>query len=262
MTFKEDMQLLGFFRRLTGKDRTHQANQQLGVVLAFVAGGINAGGFLAVHQYTSHMTGFMSAVSDNLILGNALLVIAGLGSMISFVSGAAATSIIVNWARHKNLHSTYAVVLIVEATLLLLFGLLGANLDAYLDITVPLTVILLCFIMGLQNAVMTKMSDASIRATHLTGVVTDLGIELGKMLYWNHRHTRNSEGYVRARHEKVIFYSALLTMFFIGGILGAVGFKYIGYSTVLPLALFLFVIAVMPLIDDTIVQLRKLRACG
>jgi uncharacterized membrane protein YoaK (UPF0700 family) len=121
-------------------------------------------------------------------------------------------------------------------------------------------VILLCFIMGLQNAVMTKMSDASIRATHLTGVVTDLGIELGKMLYWNHRHTRNAEGYVRARYEKVIFYSALLAMFFIGGILGAVGFKYIGYSTVLPLALVLFVIALMPLIDDAIVRLRELRA--
>lgn len=259
MGFKDDMQLLDFFRKLSGKNRTHRANQQLGVALAFVAGAVNAGGFLAVHQYTSHMTGFMSAVADNLIVGNALLVIAGIGSMISFVSGAAATSIMVNWARHRNLHSTYAIVLVAEATLLLVFGLLGANLDAYLDITVPLTVILLCFIMGLQNAVMTKMSDASIRTTHLTGVVTDLGIELGKMLYWNHRHARNAEGYVRARHEKLIFYSALLAMFFVGGILGAVGFKYIGYSTVLPLALVLFVIALMPLIDDAMARFRGLR---
>mgnify|MGYP003366327997 FL=1 len=248
------MQLLDFFRRLSGKTRTLRANQQLGVALSFIAGAINAGGFLAVHQYTSHMTGFMSAVSDNLIVGNALLVIAGIGSMISFVSGAAATAIMVNWARHRNLHSTYAIVLIAEAALLLLFGLLGANLNAYLDITVPLTVILLCFIMGLQNAVMTKMSDANIRATHLTGVVTDLGIELGKMLYWNHRHARNAEGYVRARHGKVIFYSALLSMFFIGGILGAVGFKYLGYSTVLPLAMILFVIALAPTVDDVIVR--------
>lgn len=254
------MQPLDFFRQLSGQTRTLRTNQQIAVALAFVAGAVNAGGFLAVHQYTSHMTGFISAVSDNLILGNALLVIAGIGSMISFISGAAATSIMVNWARHRNLHSTYALVLAAESFLLLLFGLLGANLDAYLDITVPLTVILLCFIMGLQNAVMTKMSDAGIRATHLTGVVTDLGIELGKMFYWNHRNARNAEGYVRARHEKVIFYVALLTIFFIGGILGAVGFKYLGYSTVLPLALILFVIALMPLVDDAFVRFRGLRA--
>jgi uncharacterized membrane protein YoaK (UPF0700 family) len=248
---------LAFFRQLSDKNRTLRANQQLGVVLAFVAGAVNAGGFLAVHQYTSHMTGFMSAVSDNLILGNALLVIAGIGSMLSFISGAATTAIMVNWARHRNLHSTYAIVLIAEAALLLLFGLLGANLDAYIDITVPLTVILLCFIMGLQNAAMTKMSDASIRATHLTGVVTDLGIELGKMLYWNHKNKRHAEGYVRARYGKVIFYVAILTMFFSGGILGAVGFKYVGYSTVLPLAVILFVIALAPIVDDAVVNFRS-----
>lgn len=248
------MHLLDFFRSLAGKNRTPRSNQQLGAIFAFVAGAVNAGGFLAVHQYTSHMTGFISSVSDNLIMGNALLVVAGVGSLLSFIGGAAATAIIVNWARHRHLQSEYALALVAEAILLLLFGLLGANLNAYLDITIPLTVIVLCFVMGLQNAIMTKMSDATIRTTHLTGVVTDLGIELGKMLYWNHRHTRNAEGYVRARHEKVIFYSALLTMFFIGGIVGATGFKYIGYSTVFPLAICLFLIALLPIIDDMVAR--------
>jgi hypothetical protein len=31
----------------------------------------------------------------------------------------------------------------------------------------------------------TKISKAEIRTTHVTGLVTDIGIELGKMLYWN-----------------------------------------------------------------------------
>jgi len=39
--------------------------------------------------------------------------------------------------------------------------------------------VLLCFIMGLQNAVITKISHAEIRTTHVTGLVTDVGIELG-----------------------------------------------------------------------------------
>ncbi len=43
---------------------------------------------------------------------------------------------------------------------------------------------------GLQNAIITKISRAEIRTTHVTGLTTDIGIEIGKALYWNrgHRH--------------------------------------------------------------------------
>ena len=37
-----------FARSLTGHARSEQANRRLGLVLAFVAGALNAGGFLAV----------------------------------------------------------------------------------------------------------------------------------------------------------------------------------------------------------------------
>jgi uncharacterized membrane protein YoaK (UPF0700 family) len=48
---------------LVGKRRTIEANKSLGRCLAFIAGAINAGGFLVVNQYTSHMTGIMSLMS-------------------------------------------------------------------------------------------------------------------------------------------------------------------------------------------------------
>jgi uncharacterized membrane protein YoaK (UPF0700 family) len=38
---------------------------------------------------------------------------------------------------------------------------------------------------GLQNAVISKLSNAEICNTHVTGVVTDIGIGLGKFVYWN-----------------------------------------------------------------------------
>jgi len=60
---------LAFARRLTGRQRTARADRQLGFGLAFCAGAINAGGFLAVKQYTSHMTGIVSAIADNVALG-------------------------------------------------------------------------------------------------------------------------------------------------------------------------------------------------
>jgi len=58
-----------YARRLTGRRRSADANRHLGLVLAFIAGAINAGGFLAVQQYTSHMTGIVSSMADNLVLG-------------------------------------------------------------------------------------------------------------------------------------------------------------------------------------------------
>lgn len=45
-------------RHLTGQHRMASINRLLGGVLAFNAGAINAGGFLLVSMYTSHMTGF------------------------------------------------------------------------------------------------------------------------------------------------------------------------------------------------------------
>jgi hypothetical protein len=53
-----------YLRRLTSPERSEDANRRLGQSLAFVAGAANAGGFLAVKQYTSHMSGIVSAIAD------------------------------------------------------------------------------------------------------------------------------------------------------------------------------------------------------
>ena len=68
---------INYVRRLTGRKRTASANRHLGFALAFVAGAINAGGFLAVQQYTSHMTGIVSSMADSLVLGAYDVVLGG-----------------------------------------------------------------------------------------------------------------------------------------------------------------------------------------
>src|SRR6202041_984187 len=42
----------------------------------------------------------------------------------------------------------------------------------------------LCAAMGVQNSLVTRLSGAVIRTTHLTGVVTDLGIESARWFRW------------------------------------------------------------------------------
>ena len=236
-----------YARSLLGHARSPRANRHLGVALAFVAGAINAGGFLAVHQYTSHLTGAISSAADNLALGAWDLALDGLGAVLSFLTGAACTALAVNYGRRRGLASEYALPLLLEAVLLLAFGVLGARLATFDALFVPATVMLLCFMMGLQNALITKLSHAEIRTTHMTGIVTDIGIELGRMAYWNRDPAQPKVAANRARLRLLV---SLLLAFFGGGLAGALGFKHVGYLATLPLAGLLCALAIVPAVDD------------
>ena len=247
---------IDYLRGFTRPERTDQNNRRLGRWLAFIAGAANAGGFLAVGQYTSHMSGIVSALADNLSVGQIGLVVAGFSSLAAFMAGAATSAIMINWGRRRRAQSEYALPLILEAVLLLVFGLLGSNLENNRILFVPVTVALLCYVMGLQNAMITKISKAEIRTTHVTGLITDIGIELGKLFYWNVSKSGPGVAAVRADRSRLRLLASLLGMFFIGGLAGALGFKYVGFISTLPLSAMLVVLAVVPLMDDLAGQRR------
>jgi uncharacterized membrane protein YoaK (UPF0700 family) len=239
-----------FIQRLTSTERSHRTNVQLGAYMAFVAGAVNAGGFLAIARYTSHMSGIISAIGDDFALNDLISVIGGATLLLSFLFGAATTAIIVNWGHRREIHSEFALPLLLEAVLLLIFGLVGANLNVYSPLTVPAIALLLCFVMGLQNAIVTKASRAEIRTTHMTGVITDMGIELGKLLYWNRSSVGGEKGLVKANRDKLKTHLFIFVMFLTGGIIGAVSFKQVGYISVVPLSFSLFLIAGLQIFRD------------
>jgi uncharacterized membrane protein YoaK (UPF0700 family) len=230
-----------------GVARTSQSNLRLAVLLSFVAGATNAGGFLAVGLYTSHVTGLFSSIADNLILGNMLLTLGAVTAVIAFLLGAMTTAMLINWGLRINLHSAYCLPLLLEAFMLLVFGVFGASIKAVSILLAPVTVVILCFIMGLQNALITKISKSEFRSTHLTGVVTDLGIELGKLVYINDTSMSTK---VLANRPKLLALTWLLCSFMVGGVIGALAFKYLGYTMTLALALMVLLPAVMPLAAD------------
>ncbi|BCG84449.1 DUF1275 family protein [Mesorhizobium sp. 113-3-9] len=247
-----------YLRRLTGKERSERTDRHLARFLTFIAGAANAGGFLAVQQYTSHMSGIVSSMADHLALGDVGLALSGLGALLSFVTGAACSAILVNWGRRQGLQGEYAFPLVLEAILLICFGLLGGHLARHEALFVPMTVMLLCFIMGLQNAIITKLSEARIRTTHVTGLVTDMGIELGKLLYWNISGNDSDRLFVKADRRKLRLLASLVALFFIGGVIGAVGFKHIGFAATLFLAAILLVLASMPVLEDVSIRMKRL----
>jgi len=240
---------IDYARSLATEDRSARSDRHLGLGLAFVAGAANAGAFLAVKIYTSHMTGLVSSMADHVALGEFSLALGALGAVASFLLGAMTSAVMINFARRRELRSRYALPLLLEALLLLAFGLLGARLAQIETLFVPATVGLLCFMMGLQNAVITKISGAVVRTTHLTGVITDMGIELGRLLYWNRSAFHGDERVVADRDRLALL--ALLCLFFLlGGVVGALGFKHIGYLATVPLAAMLVLMSIIPVLDD------------
>jgi uncharacterized membrane protein YoaK (UPF0700 family) len=239
---------IAYLATLTAKPRTRRADLHIGVILTFVAGALNAGGFLAIGQYTSHITGMVSAFADQLVLRH--FEVAGIAaiSWMAFAAGAATTALMVNYLRRSSVRNLYALPLLAEAMLILLFGTFGGTLRQHELADVSLAVITLCFTMGLQNALITKISRAEIRTTHLTGLTTDMGIELGKLLYWN-RVAHHDEGAVIADARKLRIHASLIASFLVGAIAGALCFNYAGYVSTIPLALALAAIAIAPALN-------------
>jgi uncharacterized membrane protein YoaK (UPF0700 family) len=101
--------------------------------------------------------------------------------------------------------------------------------------------------MGLQNAIVTKISGAVIRTTHLTGMVTDVGIKLGRILYG---HLSGTPPLANVDMRKLSLLASLIGLFFCGGVIGALGFRHVGFLFTVPLAIVLLVLAGVPALDD------------
>lgn len=239
-------QVVGAYgRSLTGANRSERGNAHLAFVMAVVAGALNAVGFVAVAIYTSHMTGMTAQVSDHVAAGEWRLILPPGTAIVSFVLGAASTAILFNWMRRRETSGRFAVVLLLEALLILLFGLLANSLDA--AGAELLIIAILGYVMGLQNALITKVSGARIRTTHVTGMVTDIGIELGKAAY---RNRRPNTPPVTHDRDKLRLLVAMVSLFATGGVIGALGYTWIGYPTVIPFAVVLMAAALLPVVDD------------
>jgi uncharacterized membrane protein YoaK (UPF0700 family) len=237
-----------YLHQLISRERNQRTNRHLGTLLAFVAGAVNAGGFVMLGHFSSHITGAVSRIGLHATDGNFKMLQISLGLLFSFLVGSICASLLISWGRQRQLHGQYAAALLLEAALLAGFGLFGETLEKYVWLLLPVPALMLSLAMGLQNALITKVSNAEIRTTHLTGIITDIGIELGKLLYRN-RPSLNAPGIVASR-PKLRILTTLSLMFLSGSICGGLGFRSFGYQAALPLAGVLGLLALAPMADD------------
>ena len=186
-----------------------------GMALAAIAGCINAIGFIGAHHLAlTHLSGTVTNIGGEAALGEYALARHTALMVIFFFLGCTLSGLII---RHSTLRvgRRYGVALAVEAALLFAatyFLRHGANAGDYLATMAA----------GLQNAMATTYSGAVIRTTHVTGIVTDLGIALG----------------LAARRERVDWRRMRLYLVLLGGFLGgsfagALGYAHYGFDSLL-----------------------------
>nr|WP_211091889.1 YoaK family protein [Vibrio agarilyticus] len=193
--------------------------------MALLAGSVNAIGLLGFqHQAISHLSGTVTLMGSHLFDDlstsfHLFLVIASflLGSVFSgfFMEGTA-----------LKLGRRYGVALCIEGGLLL-SAMYFINRDM---LTGQYLASAAC---GLQNAMITTFSGAVVRTTHMTGVITDLGLMIGQTL----------RGYGFDKRKAKLFV-CILVGFLFGGTLGAICYeRYQANALVLP-AILAFTMAI------------------
>jgi len=207
-----------------GEARTNDVDRRLACILAAVAGSINAAGFHAVGFFSANMTGNVSLVSDHLALGELRLAAVFLGIFASFIAGATVSTLLINAGRRRNISKIYAYSIATEAALLIVLA--GADLYLASFHRSIVLIIGLSFLMGLQNAVVTRISNARVRTTHVSGMSTDIGIGLGMLIdFALGREPKSGAEEVRS---KLRLHSQTVFSFMVGGACGVAVYQAAG----------------------------------
>ncbi len=164
---------------------TLRRKARLAVSLAWIGGFVDAVGFVVVFKiFTSHMTGNTALLGAGLGHGDWSSV-GRLGFPIAmFFAGAFLSGLLTVGGGRIGIKSTYALALSFEVVLLSVFGVLAWETPHAEGWQQSLLVAIAAVAMGLQNATITQIAGAVVRTTHVTGVITDLGLESVQLLYW------------------------------------------------------------------------------
>lgn len=207
-----------------GETRTLQHNLRIASLLSFVAGLVNVAGFLAVQRLTTNVTGHFAFFVDELFKLNFLQGFIFFLYIFFFFLGSFVSSFLVELFYKKNFPYVYVLPALIESAILLSVPLFG---DLLVQDHPDSLAFLLLFAMGLQNSLVTTISNAAVRTTHLTGLFTDLGIELSQLFFYR-EHAQRTRLFSSIRLRLTIIF-----FFFVGGMTGGVFYSSIQLNVLL-----------------------------
>lgn len=234
----------------------HQKSK-LAISLSWIGGYTNVVSLLTCNTTVSHVTGNTTWFAQAVAAGVGRT-IAYLGcALLAFFVGAMASGVMMETARRRGVRSKYILPLVVEAILLVVFAvgvqILQTSGPSESERAVWWMVAAASLAMGLQNATITRISGSVVRTTHLTGVLTDLGLESVQYLMW-WRDKMRSRGWNRGarvfavtrRHPTALRLALLASIwgsFVLGVLIGTWAYQHWpAYSMALPVVFLLWIV--------------------
>jgi uncharacterized membrane protein YoaK (UPF0700 family) len=216
------------------KNRTFIHNLRLATLLSLVAGIVNITGVLAVKTLTTNVTGHFAFFAEEMMKNDYAAAITFFVFTIFFLIGAFTSNFLAELVSKKQPQLSHVIPISLEMIVLISVGFFGSNADLS-TMDGKLTAFFMLFAMGIQNSLVTKISQSTVRTTHLTGLFTDLGIELSQLFFYK----RADE--VKKLKTNIYLKLSIITFFFIGCFTGGIIYHFLDIKTLFIAAFFLLI---------------------
>ena len=201
-------------------------------LLALNGGMINAGGFLATGRFVSHVTGFATLFGVHLAHDKPDIAIGALTVPLFFLFGSFLAGFLIDRPIYRGEVPHFDWVMGMSAICLFLSALGGEAAQFSLfrmtahTVSVYFLMALLCLACGLQNGAITSSSGSTVRTTHLTGLTTDLGLGIARLVTYKSEDKKRKKE-VRANWLRI----GTILSFLIGSTIGAYLFLKFGHRS-------------------------------
>ena len=220
--------------RHKGKNRTFAHNLRLATLLSFVAGLVNITGVLAVKTLTTNVTGHFAFFAEEIMNHNYVAAITFFIFTICFLIGSFTSSFLAELISLKNDEFSHIIPITLEIIVLISVGVFGSQ-SGIESLSGKLTAFFMLFAMGIQNSLVTNISRSTVRTTHLTGLFTDLGIELSQLFFYKKLEE------TKKLKTSIYLRLSIITFFFLGCFSGGFMYHFIEIKTLIVAALFLMI---------------------
>lgn len=210
---------------LTGSARRRVHDHLLGASTAAVAGLVNVCSVMAFFAFATNVTGHVAVLAEELVRGHSHQLTVVLGWLGAFLSGALLAALLASGPPDRGLGRKRRLIApIVELLLLGCVGYYGAHHYQETLRETELLVGVLLFAMGLQNGLVATVSGGVVKTTHLTGLLTDLGIEVALAL-------RGALRYDDGLRFKLTLHLLVLGFYLTGAVLGGLLYGALRFAT-------------------------------
>ena len=220
--------------RHKGKNRTFIHNLRLATLLSFVAGIVNVTGVLSIKTLTTNVTGHFAYFAEEVMKHHYSAAITFFIFTIFFLIGSFVSNFLAEFISKKHPNLSHVIPITLEIIVLIGVGIFGgqSELSSFEGKWIAFS---LLFAMGIQNSLVTKISQSTVRTTHLTGLFTDLGIELSQLFFYKKpEETKKLKTSIYLRLSIIIF-------FFLGCFSGGFMYIFLEMKTLFVSAFFLLV---------------------